>query len=690
MSGFFRKKRISNKELASEDFFLDFLVHNGDEPKRKDKKKSGDFTPMEIALAEKKFMIVLSVFGVMMAILLCSCFYYQTFAYAKYSEKAERNKYFSSELEAQRGIIYDREMEQVAFNSNSFDLMYKDSKDIDPIELDREAMEIGKIFSISPDEVKKTVNEKKEKFANKNEFIVFDNLDKDKTIILRTKIDDFKHFYVKKNKERQYADPIAFSHILGYYSKKSDAGGWGIESQYNDYLKEIPGVYNKERNAKGVLMGEELVKPSESGKNLVLNIDKGTQEAAAEAIRSIVEKYNAKSGTAIIADVNTGGIITMVSWPSFDANALSRGLTGAQYEQMMSDGNFSFFNRAIAGEYSLGSTVKPVLALGGLEEGLIRNTDVVGCEGRIALPGGGYKNDWTAHGATDLKKAIAESCDVYFYILGGGYGNKRGLGIEGMNKYYQEFGYGKPTGIDIAGERSGFLPDPAWKKNRFNTGWFIGDDYNVSIGQGYFMATPIQLTMATAAIANGGKLLKPRIIKEVLDSQGGTIEKFDPEVVYEIPASQEHFQQVKEAMRETVLSSNGTARGLQLMPVSSAAKTGTAQTSKSEVYHNLITIFAPYEKPEVSITVIIESAPYEMNAANMAARKIMSYYFGERLELKKQKEEAEKKSEDEETIEQEITSPDGAEPVPEPAVREEEIVLPPRIEDEVEGEEADQ
>jgi len=354
---------------------------------------------------------------------------------------------------------------------------------------------------------------------------------------------------------------------------------------------------------------------------------------------------------------------------------LSRGITSEEYDKMVSENHLSFFNRAISGEYALGSTVKPVLALAGLEEGLIRDTDVVHCEGRIALPGGGYKNDWTAHGATDLNKAMAESCDVYFYILGGGYGNKKGLGLTGMNKYYTSFGYGKETGIDIAGEKKGFLPTVDWKRERFGVGWFIGDDYNVSIGQGYFTATPLQLTMATAAIANGGKLMKPKIVKSVLDSEGKEVEIFQPEVVAEISASQDNLAKVRRAMRETVLSSSGTARGLQLMPVTSAAKTGTAQTSKKEVYHNLITIFAPYEKPEVSITVIIESAPYEMNAANMASRQIMSYYFGERLDNEKKMAEAGDLKE--------ITRPDGAESLPGQELGLEEIVIPHRIEEEI-------
>lgn len=663
MLGFFRKNKNITKEVLAEDFFLDFWANKEKKQKEENRNRRGKqdsaCSAIEVALAQKNFVITLSIFGVILIFFLATCFYYQFFAHGYYAEKAERNKYVSSEIDAQRGIIYDSRMQQVAFNSNSFDLVYKKNAEIDANEMDREVFELAKIFGKSGDEIKNILKEKEEKFGNKDEFIVFDDLEKEKTIILKTKIDDFKLFYIKKNRERQYANPIAYSHLLGYFSKESNEGSWGIEKQYDEYLKEIPGIFNKERNAKGVLVTEELIKPSESGKNLVLNIDKGTQEKVSEIIKSVVEKYGAKSGTAIIADVNTGGIISMVTWPSFDANMLSKGLSTEEYNKMVGENNFSFFNRAISGEYALGSTVKPVMAIAGLEENLVKASDVVGCQGRISLPGGGFKNDWTTHGATDLKKAMAESCDVYFYILGGGYGVKEGLGSERMKKYFNDFGYGKETGIDISGEKAGLIPDSNWKNEQYGSIWYSGDDYNMSIGQGYFKATPLQLTMATAAIANGGRLMKPEIVKAVLDSDGKEVKKIEPEVIRTVSASSEHLSQVREAMRETVLSPRGTARGLQLMPVTSAAKTGTAQTSKADVYHNLITIFAPYEKPEVSITVIIESAPYEMNAANYASREIISYYFGERL--KKEKEALDRVEKEKSLdLENEITAPDGA------------------------------
>ncbi|MDD5639704.1 MAG: penicillin-binding protein 2 [Candidatus Pacebacteria bacterium] len=668
MSGFlnsFRKrKKYESKEVSTEDFFLDFLAKKKDSEREYGKNKKEYMSgggAIETALTKKNFFIIFSIFSISIIFLAGTCLYYQFFNYDYYFKKAQSNKYVYSEIDAQRGVIYDREMKQIVFNSNSFDLIFKKNTNIDEYEIDREIWELSKILEKSVDEIKSSISEKQEKFKDKNEFAIFNDLNKDKIIVLKTKADDFKVFSIRKNQERQYSDPYAFSHVLGYFSKESDDGGWGIEKEYNEYLKEIPGIFTKERDAKGEVISEKLVRPLESGKNLVLNLDLGTQKKVNDSIREIVEKYHAKSATVVMSDVKTGGIIAMGTWPSFDANILSKGLTHEEYQAMVKSNDFSFYNRAIAGEYAIGSTIKPVMAAAGLEEELITPNEIINCQGRIALPGGGYKNDWTVHGMTDLKKAMAESCDVYFYILGGGYNGQKGLGIEKMNQYFKEFGYGNLTGIDISGEKAGFVPDPDWKKKKYNTSWYPGDNYNIAIGQGYFKGTPLQINMATAAIANGGKLMKPKIVKKVLSSDEKEIKTFNPEITRTVNISSENLAEVRTAMRETVMSPNGTARGLQLMPVTSAAKTGTAQTSEANKYHNLITIFAPYENPEVAITVVVESVPYEMNAANILSREIMNYYFGERLK----KDEEKNSSIESQNIQSEETNINSENPIPE-------------------------
>jgi len=341
-----------------------------------------------------------------------------------------------------------------------------------------------------------------------------------------------------------------------------------------------------------------------------------------------LKQYNSPGGSVVVVDPKTGGILSLVSAPSFDSNMFSQALSAEDYNKLINSNTTSFYNRAIAGEYPIGSTIKPLIASAALEEGVITpDTIILDNEGGLQLSDGTFKKDWAVHGVVDLNKAIAESCDTYFYIVGGGYQGFVGLGIDRIDKYLNEFGLGNYTGIDIPGERAGFIPTADWKKEKTGINWYPGDTYNISIGQGYMKATPLQLAMATAAIANGGKLIKPQIVDSILDKNNKVIKKIETEVINNDFISSENLESVREAMRQTVLSSAGTARGLQWMPVTSAAKTGTAQTSKAETYNNLITLFAPYDDPQVVITIVIDSVPYETGVANLLARQIMSYYF---------------------------------------------------------------
>jgi len=294
---------------------------------------------------------------------------------------------------------------------------------------------------------------------------------------------------------------------------------------------------------------------------------------------------------------------------------------------MVDSPNISFFNRAVSGEYAIGSTVKPFIASGALKEGIITSETTVYCQGGIALKDGTFKNDWKAHGYVDLKKAIAESCDVYFYTISGGYESFKGLGIEKIADYLQLFGFGEKTGIDINGETAGFVPTPEWKKEKTGYSWYPGDTYNISIGQGYLRATPLQLAVAVSAIANGGKIVRPQLVKSILDKDNEVITEFFPEIIREKIIEDHFLSEVREGMRETVLSSSGTAHSLSYLSGTSAAKSGTAETSKKEVYHNLLTVFAPYEKPEIVISAVIESVPYEQLLVNVIVRELLAYYF---------------------------------------------------------------
>lgn len=608
------KVKRRDREIETDDIFLDALA----------KKKDKYYDKMEIALSNRNFRIMSFVFLFIILVFLFVSFYYQIVQGAYYSEKAKKNKFVFKEVEAQRGIIYDRNLKQLVSNTQSFDLICNlDLLFKEEGAGEREEVEIANILNLPLSELKAMI----EKEKDKKEFVVAFDLDKEKVIVFKARENDFKAFYIKKNQEREYVSGPDFAHILGYVSRADGQGGAGIEKYYNEDLKEIAGIIETEKDVYGNVVKEEMKQAPESGKNVVLNIDMDLQEKAAEIMAPVLRDSGAKSGTVIVMDPNSGAILTMLTLPSYDNNIFSKNLSEEEYQKILNDPSVSFFNRAIAGEYAIGSTVKPFIAVEALKEGIITPETTIYCQGGIALKDGTFKNDWKAHGYVNLKKAIAESCDVFFYTISGGYGNIKGLGVEKIDSVLDLFGFGKTTEIDLEGETAGFVPTPEWKKEKTGYGWYPGDTYNISIGQGYLKATPLQLAVAYSAIANGGKIVKPQLVKSIVDQNNNIIKEFAPEVIKEEIVENSFLSAVREGMRETVLSPSGTAHSLSYLSVTSAAKSGTAETSKPNVYHNLLTVFAPYEKPEIVISAIIESVPYEKLLVNVIVKELLSYYF---------------------------------------------------------------
>jgi penicillin-binding protein 2 len=622
----FKVKRW-NKDIETDDLFLDVLTH---------KRDRGSYA-METALSQRIFQIVFSSFILIIGVLVFRCFSFQVIDYNTYSLAAEKNKFLSSEIDAQRGIIYDRNFKQLVTNTQGFDLVCNIYKlPLNELSREKQVREVARILDIPFEELEKNIKEMEE--AGEDKFSLVRDIDKDKVIVLKTKEEELSGFEIVKKKSREYLSGYNFAHVLGYVSGDSSTGESGIEKQYNDVLKEIPGEINREKDVHGDLIKEEIIKPAQSGNNLLLNIDYDLQEKAALFLAEAVYGYNAKGGSVVAVNPKTGEVLSLISIPSFDNNIFSKDLTKKEFNDFLKDPKVSFYNRATSGEYPTGSTLKPMIAVAALEQSIITPDKEIYCEGGLELNDSTFKKDWATHGWTSLKKAIAESCDVFFYMVGGGYKNFNGLGIAKIEKYLEKFGFGVKTNIDFPEEGIGLVPNPEWKEAKTGTAWYPGDTYNISIGQGYFKATPLQLTMAISSIANRGKLMKPQIVKSVLDNNNQTIKTYEPEIISQDFVSLASIDSVREGMRETVMSGAGTARSLQYLPVSAAAKTGTAQTGKNEVYHNLITVFAPYDDPEIVLTVIVESVPKNTGLANLVARETLGYYFGEK-KLEQNKEE---------------------------------------------------
>jgi penicillin-binding protein 2 len=311
----------------------------------------------------------------------------------------------------------------------------------------------------------------------------------------------------------------------------------------------------------------------------------------------------------------------LVSLPAYDNNLFAKGISSKDYALLLNDKDHPMVNRAVSGTYPSGSVIKPVVSAAALQEGVITpNTTVDTSSGAIKI-GQWVFPDWKIHGVVDVKKAIAESNDIFFYAVGGGWQNIKGLGIKKLDEWLKKFNFGNPTGIDLPNEASGLVPDDAWKRKVKKEAWYIGDTYHLSIGQGYFLSTPLQVANATATIANGGQVIKPHLLDKVVDNNGNIKQIYKKEVVRENFIDPRHLQTVREGMRQMVTAGNL----FQNFPVAVAGKTGTAQYGlNNENDHAWFTCFAPYDNPEIVVTAIVEGGGHGYYAAVPVAQKILA------------------------------------------------------------------
>lgn len=398
--------------------------------------------------------------------------------------------------------------------------------------------------------------------------------------------------------------PKNFLHVLGYLSLSRGADG--LEAAYEDILKGIPAKTIEEVDAKGNIVSSGLLEKGEEGRGLLTTLSRGLENKLGEAISATMRERGFAGGAGVFIGAKNGEILALVSLPDFDPNSLN-----ALADQLLRDKNEPFLNRAISGLYSPGSVVKPALAAAALTEKIITPDKKILSTGSISLPNPYYPDkpsiflDWKAHGWIDMRVAIAQSSDVYFYEIGGGYEDQKGLGAWNIKKYLSFFGLGERTGVDLPGESAGHLPDPSEKQD--GRDWTIGDTYNISIGQGNMTVTPVQMAVYAAAIASGGAVLYPHLVRAILDRDKKPLQVFSYPGNKQIVISAEVFEVVREGMREAVQS--GTALGLSGLPFSIAAKTGTAEVGNTNKAHSWSIGFFPYDDPEVAFAIMMEKGP---------------------------------------------------------------------------------
>ena len=638
----FKKIKRYGKEIEPHEVFLDKLAQKKEQEFGISEKK------FEIPLSQKKLRILSFFFLFLVIFIFGKTFQIQIIEGKKFSELAERNKQRLNLTQPTRGVIYDSSMKQLVFNKSSYDLIL-DIKKLPYPQKERSDIITGISELIAQDsqEITKKINESEFDIV-----LIKENLDHEALVLLETKIKNFPGFEIKENTVREYQDGQIFAHLIGFtgkiesqefkesenYSIIDYVGKQGLEKSYEKILRGEPGRILTEKDAFGNKISEEVFSQNQAGQSLVLWLDSQLQNKLTESLQAGMEKVGSSRAAAVVLDPNTGGVLAMVSLPNFDNNLFSQGIEPEELKTINENQNFPLFNRVVSGTYPVGSTIKPLTAASALQEKIISPEKDILCQGEISIPNPFFPDepslflDWKTHGWTNLRKAIAESCNVFFYTIGGGYGDIKGLGVERIKKYLELFGWGKETGIDLPSEAVGRIPDPQWKENYFEDPqkkiWRIGDTYHLSIGQGDIAVSPLQVAAAFVSIANGGILYQPQVVKEIVSGSAESpeiIQKFEPKIIRENFIDADNLKIVREGMREGVIY--GSSIVLKDLPVKAASKTGTAETPREEIYHNWVTVFVPYDNPQIVLTIVIEDVEGVQFAALPVAREVLNWYF---------------------------------------------------------------
>lgn len=628
-----RIKTIFKESIEPEEILLDAAKSSDLEDQK-----------IEVPIKPKTFRLfglcVLAVFLVLFG----RSAYMQIWQGGYFKDLAENNRTRSVPIFASRGIIYDKNFKQLVFNAPSFNLVVS-LPDL-PRDLNARQAVVAKaaeLAEVPEKQILEDIGGINLKYGSSA--IVADNLTHEKLLKLEARMTELPGFRLEQDAARQYVEAPKYAHLLGYLGRMTEAdiernptyfltekiGKNGLESIYESVLRGQPGWKFLEVDSLGRLKGEVAEQKSQDGRSLLLAVDSRLQEALFDSLKNALRSRRLKKAAAVALDPNTGGVLAMVSFPDFDSNLFSRELSAEAYDELSSDPAQPLFNRAVSGQYPPGSTVKPLIAGAALQEKIVSPATKVNDPGELVLsnqynPDIFYRfGDWKAHGVVDIYSAIAQSCDVYFYTIGGGHGNIEGLGIDRLAQYFRSFAFGDLLGIDLPGESKGLVPDERWKEEIKGEDWYIGDTYHVSIGQGDLLVTPLQLAAATAAIVNGGKVLTPRVVDKIIDSDKNVIKTIEPKIIKQGFIDEANLAVIKKAMRQTV--TDGSALLLNDLPVAVGAKTGTAQIAGDNNPNAWGVVFAPYDNPQMVIVVLAEAAGEGSQVAMPVIKEALKEYY---------------------------------------------------------------
>ena len=542
-----------------------------------------------------------------------------------------------------RGLIYDRKGRLLANNRPAYNL------EIIPEQvpnLDQTIDQLSQLITLSERDIDRfhSLRKRSRRFES---LPISVNLSDEDAAKFSVESHRFPGVGIRANLLREYPYGDISAHVVGYvgrislkdlekldeanYSGTSHVGKIGLERSYEATLHGTVGNQQVEVNSVGRIARVVNQEAPVNGQDIHLHLDIDLQKIAMESLGEF-------NGAVIAMDVVDGGILAMASNPSFDPNLFVEGISTKDYSALQQNENRPLYDRALKGVYPPGSTVKPFVGLAGLETGSIHYHDNIYCPGHFKLPNHSHKyRDWkkTGHGAMDLKEAITQSCDVYYYKLASD------MGVDSLSKYLEQFGFGEKTGIDLIGEASGILPSRDWKRAARNQPWYAGETVIMGIGQGYFLTSPLQLATATAAFANNGDRLTPRLVKYTSDINHAGAQAIDTEHQPVSVTNKRNWTEVHDAMVNVTEGKRGTAKRIRTPLYRIAGKTGTAQVftvKQDEEYdeekiakkfrdHALFVAYAPADAPQIAVAVIVENGGHGGSTAAPIARKLMDAYL---------------------------------------------------------------
>lgn len=617
----------------------------------------------ELLESKKRILVLSFVVGIVFLFLVIRLWHLQILSADDYQTMSENNRLRFVPVAASRGAIMDRSGKVLVSNRPSFSLA------VIPQEVkDKEALLtlLSSLLGLDRTEMAERWEKNKGR-AKYYPIVLASNITRDHVEIVEENRLRLPGIEIEMKPVREYTSSTLAAHLLGYIGEVSEkemnsagfeeynpgdyVGKNGIERALEKELHGNDGGRQLEVDARGRVLRTVSESYPTVGNSVVLTIDAALQKQAEHA-------FGDQAGAAVAMDVSSGEILAFVSNPGFDPALFSGKLPADVWQGYLDDKRHPLENKALSGQYPPGSTFKMITALAGLQDNRINDSTSVNCTGSYDLGTSTFKC-WNkkGHGITNLRKSLRESCDVFYYQLG------EKLGVDKIAAAAQAFKLGAPLGVELLNEKSGLIPTAEWKLKRFGKRWFHGETLPVAIGQGAVLLTPIQLASMIATVANEGVIYRPRLVKKIVDADGKTLKETKAEVIGTASFSKESFRLVKQGLLAVVNEPGGTGAMARLYDVKVAGKTGTSQVVKlreskqSTPYqfrdHALFVAFAPFEKPEIAVAIVVEHGEHGGAAAASIAGRILRTYFDGKKPPRKESAGSTEDDEDEETDESE-------------------------------------